>query len=496
MNTPTTDSRVSDSCSPLPEASALVSGPTGDRAPRETITRWRVNRVFWIKDSLPHATRTLHTRSTDESCETEHLGFRCWSGDVEVDVRSPLTAKAFQALPFAEQVGYLRAWEPKTSDLDGPMREGLAAILHEEVNSQAVPYFERADQFSGLDPLYSTALVRGFSDGLKGKAVSSWESFWRFARWVLAQCDPETEVRDAFSGETQLGRRWQFCRLEIARFLDATLNGKLAPLPRGERAAVWQLIDVLAHDANPAATDESHEDEGIMDPLALSLNTVRGVAVHSMFSYVCWIRSHSSENAPTGQNLDDVREAREVLQACLDLQLESSPEIRSVFCANLARLASLEEEWLRDHVEQIFRPHGQNEQPYSTWEMFIRFCHADSRIFALLRQQYSSAILRMPQNETEGSSQPDSRVSLGKHLVVSYCRGALDFEQPGDLLAAFIRRAPEPVRADVMGFVGRSLAQSNGPLPTKMFARLLKLWNWLVQRETPAGGPGFQDRAA
>jgi len=42
-------------------------------------------------------------------------------------------------------------------------------------------YFEHADQLTGLDPLYSTALVRGFSDGLDEKTVSNWKPFWLFA---------------------------------------------------------------------------------------------------------------------------------------------------------------------------------------------------------------------------------------------------------------------------------------------------------------------------
>jgi hypothetical protein len=52
------------------------------------------------------------------------------------------------------------------------------------------------------------------------------------------------------------------------------------------------------------------------------------------------------------------------------------------------------------------------------------------------------------------------------------------------------------VRAEVLAFVGRSLAQSNEPIPPEIFARLLKLWNWQVQRATTAGGAGFQDKVA
>jgi hypothetical protein len=326
--------------------------------------------------------------------------------------------------------------------------------------------------------------------------VSNWKPFWLFATWVLEQPDPDTKIRDDFSGSTQLGRRWQSCRLEIARFVDAILDGRLAQLPLIERKSAWQLIAALMRDPRPASAEETHDDEHVMDHLALSLNTVWGVAVHAVFSYVRWIRSHSLEDARGGQNLDDVPEARDALESLLDPRIESALTIRSVFGANMARLAFWAETWLRDHLERILPVQGQNDQSEIAWKTFIRLSHTNFKTFALFRQQYSSAIARISQNVLGEHRHRDSRVSLGQILVVSYCQGILDFEQPDALLEAFFARAPESVRTEVMAFVRRSLAQSDGPIPGEILARLLTLWNWLVQHENPTGGPGFQDRVA
>lgn len=496
MNTPTTNSRVNEFCSPGLHNSTRLSEMALNRPMPETTTRWRVNRIFWIKDALPNAMLTCHDQGVARSAGPEHLGFRCWSGDVEVDVRSPLSEEAFHTMPFGEQVGFLRTWKPNTSNWDGPVREGLAAILQAEATARSVYYFEHADQLTGLDPLYSTALVRGFSEGLDGKSVLNWKPFWLFATWVLEQPDPEIEIRDEFSGLTQLGRCWQSCRLEIARFVDAILNGKLAPLPLIERKSVWQLITALMRDPRPVSAEETHDDEHVMDHLALSLNTVSGVAVHAVFSFVSWIRSHSPEGARAGQSLDDVPEARDALEALLDPLIESALTIRSVFGANMTRLAYWAETWLRDHLERILPVQGQNDQSEIAWKTFIRLSHTNLKTFVLFRQQYSAAIARMPQNVLREHRHRDSRVSLGQILVVSYYQGILDFEQPDNMLEAFFTRAPESVRADVMAFVGRSLAQSKELISPEVFARLLTLWNWLVQHEDPSGGPGFQDRVA
>jgi hypothetical protein len=163
---------------------------------------------------------------------------------------------------------------------------------------------------------------------------------------------------------------------------------------------------------------------------------------------------------------------------------------------NLTPLASWAEAWLRDHLERILPVQGQGEQRKTAWETFIRYSVSDSRSFALLHEQYSIAIDGMPRDMVAEPFPHDPRVSLGQHLVMCCRRGLFDFDQPGNLLAAFFARAPEAVRAEVMAYVGRSLAQSNEPISPEQSARLLKLWNWLVRHESPSGGPGFQHKVA
>ena len=189
-------------------------------------------------------------------------------------------------------------------------------------------------------------------------------------------------------------------------------------------------------------------------------------------------------------------EARAALETHLDPRLEPSLTIRSVFGANLLRLAHWAEAWLRCHLEQILPAHGHDELRQIAWETYVRFSCANSKVLALFHQEYSAAITRMSQDGLTEHRYKDARVSLGQHLVVNCCRRSLDFEQPGDLLAAFFARAPESVRAAVLAFVARSLAQPAEPISPDFVERLLKLWNWQAQRETTAGGAGSQDEAA
>lgn len=478
----------------------MTKSASGEPAPEETvagrIAYWRVNRLFWIKDALPPAWRARYDQWVAQSREPEHPGFHVWSGGVEVGVRSPLTSDAFHAMTMPQQLDFLRTWEPESRDWNGPMKEGLAGTLQAEVKAHPVPYFEKADQFLGMDPLYLSGLLRGFLEGLKQHTVSAWEPFWTLARWILDQPDPEAEIADEFIGRSRLGRRWLSCRLEIARFVDALLSGELAKLSLAERASVWEVVERLTHDPNPTLADEARDAKSNMDPFSLSLNTVRGEAVHAVFSFIRWVRSHLPEAQHGAQTLDDLPEARTTLESLLDPQVEPTLTVRSIFGANITPLSFWAEAWLRERLGKIFPTGGHDELWKIAWETFIGFSRAHVATLSLLRAQYATAIARMSQDPKDERRHEDARVSLGQHLMVNYWWGHLDFEQPDDLLAAFFARAPETVRAKVMAFVGRSFAQSAELVPPDIHARLVKFWNWRVTLAAAAKSGGFQDELA
>ncbi|MBM3854788.1 MAG: hypothetical protein FJ399_16820, partial [Verrucomicrobia bacterium] len=205
------------------------------------IAYWKVNRLFWIKDALPPGWRAHYDQWVAQSCEPEHPGFHVWSGGVEVGVRSPLRPEDFRAMPLPQQLDFLRTWKPKARNWNGPMQEGLAGTLQAEVKAQPVHFFEKADQFIDVDSTYLGGLLRGFVEGLKDHAVSTWPPFWTLARWIPNQPDPETELPDEFTGQSRPGRRWLSCRIGLARFVDALLKGELVKLPLAERASVWEV---------------------------------------------------------------------------------------------------------------------------------------------------------------------------------------------------------------------------------------------------------------
>lgn len=471
----------------------------GETVPPDVLARrtayWRVCRLFWIKEALPSAMRARYYEWVSASSEPEHPGFHVWTGPVEMGVRSPTTAENFSARSMAEQADYLRTWEPEGSGWNGPAREGLAGVLQASVKSRPEPYLAELERFLNVEPLYAAAILRGLGEGLKGIPVSHLPSLWKFARWLLAQPDPQTEITDEFTNRVSSGRRWQSARLELARLLDALLRGAAKTLPATERTAIWPLLAELAHDPDPNAADEARDRENNRDPFTHSLNSVRGEAVHATFSYISWLRRSGGEATP-GQEFDDLPEVGTEFARLLDPQQEPAEAIRSIFGVNVGRLAFWAESWFMRNLPQIFPSDSHRELYQAAWEGYIHFSRANSKMLALLREQYRTAVESMSQMDNVGSRHNDVRIKLGEHLVVNYWWGKLDFTQPDDLLARFFQRAPRPVRAAVLAFVGRSVAQAEGAIPPEIHDRLVRFWKWRVAVAIGPDGKGHRAELA
>jgi len=474
---------------------------SGEPATKELIDQriayWRVSRLFWIKNELDPTWRKRYDHWVKESHEPEKPGFRAWSGGIEVGVRSPLAVEALHAMTLRQQIEFLKSWKPETPSWRGAMKEGLAGTFQIEVKTHAVHYFENIKQFIEIDPAYISAAIRGLQEGLKQQTISSWEPFWTFALWILNQPDPETEIEDELTGRKHMGRRWQSCRLEIIRFVLAIIKNELTRLPMSERASIWQLIEILTHDPSPTVADEVRDGMSIMDPFTLSLNTVRGEAVHAVFSYISWARSNRTNDSQSSQTLDDVPEARSTLESLLNPQIEPSLTVRSIFGANVVPLTIMAEKWLVEHLGEIFPREGHDRLWEIAWDTFISFSHPNARTLSILHSEYTKAIKRMPQDsKVAPKRQVDPRVSLGQHLIANYWWGYLDFEKPDDLLAEFYALATEKVRAQIMSYIGRSIAQTAESISPEIFIRLEKFWNWRVAQAIAANGMGFKEEMA
>ena len=257
-------------------------------------------------------------------------------------------------------------------------------------------------------------------------------------------------------------------------------------MPYELRQHAWQVIRPLTCDPNPTRKYEAKYGGENMSPFQLSFNTTRGKAMHAVIRYAVWVRRHI-EQGPNASDLgqrgfDAMPEVSAVLERRLDRQLEPSLAIRAVYGQWFPRFVVLDEAWARDNRQRIFPASDEERDAWeAAWHAYVLCCPAYDNIFPVLRDEYSRAVDRIDVQSSSARGPSDPDYHLAEHLMVFYWRGVVSRE---DLIERFFARAPVPLRAHAIGFVGESLANreetAQAP-PEEVIARLQGLLEWRIR---------------
>lgn len=453
--------------------------------------RWRQKKLFWIKDHLPGPLKSKYAAWEKKFGVPEHPGFHAWVGSFESGLQSPLSVEDFAAKSIKEQANHFRTWEPKANDFNAPTREGLAALLQTTIAKTPSIYIQQAEEFLGLQPVYIGALFAGLWESLKTGAPHDMTSVWKVAEWLLTQPNEETDLYDELTRSTHKGRPWRSARLALARLLNSLLGSDANPLPAGDQGKVWPLLEQLATDPDPGvhARAEQPDNEDSMGPLNLSLNTVRGEAIHGVFSYITW-QHHQRANKKAGIP----PEAEVLLERHLDPAIEETRTIRSIYGANINRLVYWDAPWVEANRDRIFSAaHSRLDE--IAWSTFITHAQPFIDVFQLLQGRFERAVEEMA-SPTREKGDHDPRVSLGSYLVALYWGGSIDFKSADSLLTRFFAKAPDAVRGEVIKSIGISAKRAPTPIAPVVMERLVKLWEWRVQIAQAQGGKNQAEELA
>jgi hypothetical protein len=445
---------------------------------------WMYRRLSILADVLPPSRAEQFAALQGELGPFEHADLLAYStGATWVGPTSPKSGDDLSAMSVAELVAFLREW-PGEGRRDEPSPEGLGRTLAGVVAAAPEKYAAEAEAFEELDPTYVRALVSGLRDGHKAKRFFSWESVLRLCQWVLAQ-EREIPGRDE-SQFDEVDPSWSWTRRAIGDLLTAGFDSAEGDIPIALREAAWAILEPLTEDPDPTPTHEATYGGKNMDPTTLSINTVRGEAMHAVVHYGLWVRRHferdAAQKARIDRGFEEMPEVRRVLDLHLDPDRDPSAAVRSVYGQWFAWLYLLDPTWATANVDRIFSPDGAFPELSSVaWEAYIIWGGTYDNMLTVLRDQYAHAIDRIGRGAVSARhpEQPDDR--LAEHLMVYYWRGRLPLNQSGGLLARFYSAASADLRAHALGFVGRTVRNEEGPpIPDEVRLRLQGLIEWRI----------------
>jgi hypothetical protein len=436
---------------------------------------WQLKWLFFIKDHLKDSYKRKFEALQAKFDVPEHpdllIHYSSWRGST-----SPKTMQEFQEMPVEDLVKYLQDWKPE-DDPKAPSPEGLANTLVSVVSASPMKYANAAIEFRATYPIYIRSVLRGLHDALNQKESFEWRVVLELCKWIIEQ-PIKGLIKKTIAGMAD-DRDWGNTRKAVADLVSAWLEDKEGAISIEYREIVWLILNVLVNDSDPTLEYENKYGGSNIDPSSMSINTTRGEAMHAVIRYALWIRREfdkKNDRERINQGLSVLSEVQNVLEEHLDVSKEPTLTIRAVYGQWFPWLVYLDKKWAETHASEIFPlEKTQAHLFFAAWDAYIIFCQAHDEVFAILKDQYAYAVDNLSADRTEKRiTDPNER--LAQHLMVLYWREKIEEGENNKIFERFWENASLQLRGLALGFIGRSLKNTTGQIPSKILDRLKSLW--------------------
>jgi hypothetical protein len=384
---------------------------------------------------------------------------------------SPLSAEELSQKSFEDIKRFFLTYIPE--DLFLNPRESLAQTFQKLVSEDPGKFNVFASFLA--DPairfVYVYHYLSGVREGIKNKDGKLTNEILSLCEYIMAQKD------DAFvasSGDHEPGLF--AAQMEVAHLLEEALHSNDPYLTREQLDRIRSLLITLAHHSDPESDADSNTS---FDPFIHSLNCVRGEAMHGIFHYSLYLSRQqdklSGEKSKEGHLEPEIQQ---ILDEKLDLTVDPSLAVHSVYGAFVPQLHFLSHEWLENNLLKIF-PEEEDKDAFwkAAWDAYIFASNVYRDVFKLLIPQYQRGLrlLRQPQNEEKhfGGS-PNER--LVQHIMFAYLAGLTDFGHENQLLDLFFENASDVIRAQGVFWLNQVLENGKPAADDILWKKCWTLW--------------------
>lgn len=414
---------------------------------REKVQRnletYQLKRLYLIKNCLDREWKNRFKKLAKKHGEMEHPEFLSYSTS-GVGPTSPLSVEDLDNLFQNEEIegiiNYLEKWKPKERVFGEPSPEGLGRALEELVKRYPQEFSKKSLIFwqEKVRPVYIYYLLFGLIHAVKEKKKVYWEKVIELMIKITLEEDSYK-----YKKQDQLEPDWNSVfRSEIELLNNGFFS--LHPIPFKEREKVWRIIEKLSNHSEPDLEYERKYGGDNMDPATLSINTIRGEAIHGVINYALWCC----------RNLNNkilVKEAKKVLEDHLNLEKENTLTIRAIYGWRLLNLVDLDKNWVKRNLNKIFPKIKSLE---SFWLVTFETYLANpvyKDIFELLEKEYEKAISYLTFMKSKKKLFVSIEEKLPEHLMVAYVYNICNKK----IINKFFSQAPESVRSQAFNFIGR-----------------------------------------
>ena len=384
---------------------------------------------------------------------------------------SPFSAEELSQKSFEEIQQCFLTYVPE--DLFLNPRESLAQTFQKLVSEDPAKFNNFASFLA--DPavrfVYVYYYLSGVREGIKNKGGKLTTEILSLCEYIMAQKD------DPFMGSSGNHEPGLFAaQMEVANLLGEALNSYDPYLTRAQLHRIRALLIKLAHHSDPESDADSKTS---FDPFTHSLNCVRGEAMHGIFHYSLYLSRQQDKLSGEKSKVGHLEpEIQQILDEKLDVTVDPSLAVHSVYGAFVPQLHFLSHEWLENNLFKIF-PEVEDKDSYwkAAWDAYIFASNVYRDIFKLLIPQYQRGLelLNQPQDEQKhiGGS-PNER--LAQHIMFAYLAGLTDFDHENKILDLFFENAPDAIRAQGVFWLNQVLGNDKPAADDILWKKCWMLW--------------------
>ena len=439
----------------------IDKGP-GGKFTGKHLEYWQTQKLDVIKDFLQGPWKKKYDDLTAKyKPESSEFGTTVgtWVGPTSPESEDKLAAKNPD-----EIIKLITEWTP-IKDPTAPSPEGLGRVFETVVTKDATSYVKKFKQVFGskVRAVYLYHLITGIKNSLKQAPVVDWDDILPTLKKITATESPYEYPHDEGFYETG----WGGVRKSIVDLFEEVFKKDSNEIPFKYRDQVWEILSQLVEDPDPDIEHEKKYGGRNMNPVTLSINTVRGDAFHALIQYALWVSRNTYSDEKTTILTPEVKK---VLEKHLDPTVDPTETIRSVYGHYYPTLYYLDKQWATDHLDKIFRPFG-DRLSLAAWRTYIGYASLWIPVVKFLRPLYQEAVEHL--DPKVKGDETDNR--LDEHLMIGYWRGDLDLTD--SLLKQFYKNAPDTVRAHAVWFLWRSIEEAKLQKTSPEWKRLKLMWH-------------------
>lgn len=443
-------------------ASMAAENETRDQAVSRYIQDWQLTRLSSIgADALRGAAEERLRELVALYGEPQHPSFLTWHS-IGTGQTTPFSLEDLLSKNPQETIELLRTWQPEDEAARILQRSDLAQVFAAVVARRPADYSALTYEIMTRSADYVGELLSGLRVALKENSEINWEV-------LLAASAAFDQAND--SAGAHADRRRNF-RRQLCSLIENGAVRSGAGIPDHLLRAAAELVMPYLNDPDPTPEYEKKHGGSQGDPLHLSLNTVRPVAIRALVQLAAAEYEITPEEQRPGTITQRVIDA---LVRLLTPIRDSSVAVAAAFGESVGWLRRLAPDWYKENSKHFLTDDTFGDIVATTALAF----HATSRHLVEALEGKVARMIASAQGGTEitdgvrSTRSPLERV--GDHLIILLMWGMYDFETP--LVTKFFNQAPVEARASSLGHLAWVFMHTEEEIPDEVLHRAQSLWD-------------------